>query len=98
MEKVSFVNSYDNILITPHESVSSYTPVDLSVAWNIGGDGGGTGFFDNGLILGLEVRNLFDEEPPYVNLAPGGNGSGGYDATTTNPIGRMYSFQLRKSW
>jgi iron complex outermembrane receptor protein len=96
--KVSHVNGYDNVLVTPTQSVSSYTPVDLSVAWNIGGDSDGNGFFNDGFIVGLEVRNALDDDPPYVNLAPGGNGSGGYDATTTNPVGRMYSVQLRKSW
>ena len=35
----------------------------------------------HGLSLAFEVRNLFGIKPPYVNLAPSGNGSGGYDAS-----------------
>jgi iron complex outermembrane receptor protein len=95
--RATYLNSYDNNAIAIEESVSSYMPVDLSVAWNVGG-GDGADFFSSGLVLGLEVRNLFDEDPPYVNIAPGGNGSGGYDATAANPIGRLYSINLRKSW
>jgi iron complex outermembrane receptor protein len=52
----------------------------------------------SGLTLGAEVRNMFDEQPPYVNLAPSGNGSGGYDATATNPIGRLFALTLNKTW
>jgi iron complex outermembrane receptor protein len=37
-------------------------------------------------------------QPPYVNIAPNQNGSGGYDATAANPIGRMFSFTMRKRW
>ena len=48
-----------------------------------------------GLTLGAEVRNLFDLDPPYVNLAPSGNGSGGYDASAASPIGREVAFSLR---
>lgn len=95
--KVTHVGSYDNVGITPKESVSSYTPVDLSIAWNLDNPDSG-GFFESGLVLGFEVRNVFDEDPPYVNIAPSVNGSGGYDPTTSNPVGRMYSIQLRKIW
>ena len=35
-------------------------------------------------------------DPPFVNVAPGGNGSGGYDATVANPVGRLFSFYARK--
>ena len=51
-----------------------------------------------GLTIGLEARNVFDEEPPYVNLAPSINGSGGYDATASNPIGRLFALTVNKTW
>ncbi len=89
-----YVNSYDNIAVSPTQSVDAYTPLDLSVAKTIGGDmlGGGRAQ------VMLEVRNLFDQDPPYVNIAPSRNGSGGYDATAANPIGRMFAVSLRTSW
>jgi iron complex outermembrane receptor protein len=54
--------------------------------------------FGEDLSLGLELRNVLDEDPPYVNLAPGVNGSGGYDATAANPVGRLLALSLRKKW
>jgi iron complex outermembrane receptor protein len=86
------VGGYSNTAVTPNQKIKSYTPVDLSFAVNVGEDE------KKGLIIGLEVRNLFDTDPPYVNLAPGVNGSGGYDATTTNPIGRTFTVSARKTF
>ncbi|MBK6674160.1 MAG: hypothetical protein IPG49_12110 [Proteobacteria bacterium] len=56
------------------------------------------GALAEGMDVGIEFRNAFDESPPYVNLAPSVNGSGGYDASTTNPVGRMFAISLRKKW
>ena len=46
----------------------------------------------------IEVRNVFNERPPYVNIAPSGNGSGGYDATAADPLGRVFAASIRKSF
>lgn len=91
------VGGYRNNLSNPVQSVKSYTPVDLTLNWKIG-DQQASGFFDKGLVLGLEVRNMFDVAPPYVNLAPNGNGGGGYDATASDPIGRLFAVSVRKSF
>ncbi|MEQ6333737.1 TonB-dependent receptor domain-containing protein [Sphingobium sp. MK2] len=91
------VGGYRNNLTNPVQSVKSYTPVDLTLNWKIG-DQQADGFFEKGLVLGLEVRNMFDIAPPYVNLAPSGNGSGGYDATASDPIGRLFAVSVRKSF
>lgn len=93
---MTYVGSYTNDAITPRHSVSSYTPVDLRVTYEMPQDGSMPML--EGLTLGLEARNMFDEDPPYVNLAPSGNGSGGYDATAANPIGRLFAVTLNKSW
>lgn len=94
---VNYVNGYSNTNVTPVQSVGSYAPVDLALSWNVAAS-----FPDNGLasglLLGFDLRNVFDEEPPYVNLAPNGNGSGGYDATIANPVGRQFALSLRKKW
>lgn len=87
------VGGYTNTAIVPNEEVDSYTPVDLSVTWRIGESLGGT--LLEGLSLTGEVRNVFDVDPPYVNLAPNGNGSGGYDATAASPIGRVFAMGAR---
>ena len=94
---VTHVGGYKNNLATTLQSVKSYTPVDLSLNWRIGNPED-TGFFAKGMTLGFEVRNAFDINPPYVNLAPSGNGSGGYDATASDPIGRLFAVSVRKAF
>ncbi|HEY5724258.1 MAG TPA: TonB-dependent receptor [Allosphingosinicella sp.] len=89
--KATHLNGYTNTAITPNEKVASYTPIDLNLFWRLGSD-------SSPFTFGLEVRNLFDVEPPYVNIAPSVNGSGGYDATTSDPIGRLFAVSVRKSF
>jgi iron complex outermembrane receptor protein len=91
--QATHVGGYENNLVTPAEEVDSFTPVDLAVTWRVGESFGGS--LMEGLELIGEVRNLFDADPPYVNLAPNGNGSGGYDATAANPIGRQFAIGAR---
>ncbi len=87
------VGGYTNNLVTPDEKVDSFTPVDLTVTWRVGESFGNSTL--EGLELVGEVRNLFDADPPYVNLAPSGNGSGGYDATASSPLGRLFAIGAR---
>lgn len=91
------VGGYLNTSVPGGQNVKSYTPVDLTFGVRIG-DGQSHDFVRSGLKIGLEIRNLFDLKPPYVNLAPGGNGNGGYDATAANPIGREFAISVRKSF
>ncbi len=89
--RATHVGGYANTAITPTQVVKSYTPFDLILGARVGDPA--TAFS-----VGLEVRNLFDVKPPYVNIAPSVNGSGGYDATTTDPIGRLFAVTVRKKW
>jgi iron complex outermembrane receptor protein len=93
---LNYIGEYDNILANPTQTVDSFSPVDLN-AWVNLGDPDGTGLAD-GWILGFQVRNAFDEDPPYVNIAPSGNGDGGYDSSASNPIGRLFGISLEKSF
>jgi len=93
---MTYVNSYRNNLVTPNQTVDSYTPVDLRVAYDFGDAGNSMWLQD--LNIAFEARNMFDEDPPFVDVAPSGSGSGGYDATIANPIGRLYALSLRKSF
>ncbi len=93
---ITRVHGYQNNAVTPVESVGPSTPVDLTLSADLGEWGSSSLLQD--LQLGLEIRNAFNEEPPYVNLAPSANGSGGYDATASNPVGRLFALSLRKKW
>ncbi|MBO9669904.1 MAG: TonB-dependent receptor [Sphingobium sp.] len=90
--RVTHVGGYTNTAITPNEAVSSYTPVDLNVSWRINPSS-----TVKSIVLGAELRNAFDAKPPYVNIAPSGNGSGGYDATAADPVGRFFAISARMS-
>jgi iron complex outermembrane receptor protein len=92
----NLIGSYKNTLASPTQDVDAFTPIDLS-AWMELGETDGTGWGDR-WVVGAEISNVFDEDPPYVNIAPSGNGSGGFDATAANPVGRLYSVSVRKSF
>ncbi|MEN7535590.1 TonB-dependent receptor plug domain-containing protein [Aurantiacibacter flavus] len=92
---VHHVGGYTNDIATPEQQVDSYTPIDLGFTYFVNGEDGVLG---GPLAIGLEVFNVFDIDPPYAQLAPNGNGSGGYDATASDPIGRRFAVSLRKSF
>lgn len=83
----NYTNSYDNNRATPTQKVSDYSTFDLHIAHRF--DGGLTS--KNKLTLALDVSNLFDVDPPFVNIAQSPNGGGGFDPTLANPIGRVIS-------
>jgi len=82
--------------VAPVEHIKSYTTVDLRLAYDLEGTGiPGT----EGVRIGLDVQNLFDRDPPFVDLEPTSNGGGGgFDPQTTNAIGRMISVSLSKTF
>ncbi len=88
--RLTHLNGYTNTAITPNQAVKNYTPIDLNLTWRVGDE--------HQITFGLEARNLFNVSPPYVNIAPSVNGSGGYDATATDPIGRLFAASARVKW
>jgi iron complex outermembrane receptor protein len=90
---VNYARSYTNNLATPQQRVGSNTTVDLRVAYELGE---GAGSWLQGTTLALNLTNLFDRDPPFVNIAQSNNGGGGFDPTASNPIGRIVSLSLNK--
>jgi iron complex outermembrane receptor protein len=93
---INYVNSYTNTQITPNESISAYTTFDLDVAYDIGKTV--DTFLTKDLVVTFHVNNLFDKDPPYVNIPIGANGGGGFDPQVANPIGRLMSLQVAKKF
>lgn len=89
---VNYQNGFTNDLATPVQKVSDRATVDLTLSYALDRLGGALG----GTSLSLNIRNLFDTPPPFVNIAPNANGGGGYDPQTGDPIGRLVSISLRK--
>jgi iron complex outermembrane receptor protein len=91
---VNYTNAYTNNLVTPQQQVSSNTTVDLRLSYQLDDKIYGLG----GATVALGVVNLFDRKPPFVNIGQSTNGGGGFDPTLTNPIGRIVSLSVNKSF
>lgn len=94
---VNHVNGYDNNTLPNNavQKVDSYTTVDLGVTFNVG-DPQSRGLLDGGFSFSIDALNLLDKDPPFLDFAPTVNGSGGYDATAANPVGREIAVTVRK--
>lgn len=69
------LSGYVNDTVTPVQQVSHYDTFDLAMGLDV----------SEHFRIGLDVRNLFNKEPPFVDIARG------YDAQSANPIPRMIS-------
>ncbi|MBL0770021.1 TonB-dependent receptor [Sphingopyxis sp. DHUNG17] len=91
---VNYVEGYTNQTVIPAARVSSWTTVDLTLAQQIGGTGGADG---RGLTLAFSVQNLFDRDPPFVEVRSSTSALG-YDPEKANPYGRTASIQATIRW
>jgi iron complex outermembrane receptor protein len=69
------LNGYANTTVTPRQRISNYDTFDLRIGYDV----------SERIGLSFEVRNLFNEDPPYVDTA------GGYDPQASNPIPRLFA-------
>ncbi len=93
---VNFENSYINDTVTPVQRVDSYTTVDLHTAFAV--DKVFTSPYLKHTSIMVDVTNLFDTDPPFVNIAESTNGGGGFDPTVANPFGRLVSVAIDKKF
>jgi iron complex outermembrane receptor protein len=82
--------------VTPIETIGSFTTVDLNAVYDLGMSI--PSVVTKNLRLTLHVDNVFDRDPPYVNIPIGANGGGGFDPGAANPIGRLFSVALAKKF
>ncbi|MDO8799737.1 TonB-dependent siderophore receptor [Phenylobacterium sp.] len=85
---VNFTGAYKNNTITPAKKIDAFTTVDLHVSYDLSPRGG---WFD-GVTVALDAQNLFNKEPPFVDI------SGGYDPQMASPIGRLVGVSIDKRW
>ncbi len=69
------LNGYTNTTSTVFREVSNYDTFDLLIGYD----------FTDRINLSLDVRNLFDEDPPFVDT------TNGFDPQASNPIPRMFA-------
>ena len=81
--------SYINNNVNPVQNVSSYTTIDFHLGYDFS-----KLVHMSKLRASVDVTNLFDRNPPFVNLSPTTSTEGGYDGTQANPIGRVVAVSL----
>jgi iron complex outermembrane recepter protein len=97
--RVNFANAYHNRLDPncpqlPGCSVSSWTTFDSGIAYTTPKEAGVGG----GIRVSLDVMNLFNRVPPYINPYTGALFSPAYDPLNANPLQRVLSVSVTKKW
>ena len=64
-----------NTTVSPVQEISNYDTFDLLIGYDI----------TEKVSLSFDVRNLFNEKPPFVDT------TNGYDPQSANPIPRLYA-------
>jgi iron complex outermembrane receptor protein len=82
-------SSYINNTVTPAQKVSPYVTMDFHMGYDFS-----KLIHMTKLRASVDVTNLFDRKPPFVNISPTTSTEGGYDGTQGNPIGRVVAFTL----
>ncbi|MGH8032383.1 MAG: TonB-dependent receptor plug domain-containing protein [Luteimonas sp.] len=85
---LNYIDNYKDVTPTMTRRIASWTTIDLDIAYETQISRG----LLSGLSLALNVQNLLNRPPPFVNTAFG------YDVTNANPYGRVVSLSARKRW
>lgn len=92
---IQHLDAYENQLIDPRGRIDSWTTADLQLSYQTPASAGSLG----GLTLALNVSNVTDEDPPFVDVAfSTASVNAGYDPANASPLGRVVSVQLAKRW
>lgn len=89
---VNFENSYRDTVSVPSRGVSPWTTIDLQLSYQTPGDS--LGWLGNTQVA-LNVQNLFNVNPPFLNNIAVNIG---YDQENADLYGRLVSFEIRKRW
>ncbi|WP_254657492.1 TonB-dependent receptor plug domain-containing protein [Stenotrophomonas maltophilia] len=87
---VNYVDSYRDPANVARPHVSSWTTVDLNLAYHFGASADP----QRGTSLAFNVQNLFDRDPPFIVNSI----NTGYDPTNATALGRFLSMTLTHRW
>ena len=73
------LSGYWNTTVTPKQRISNYDTVDVALGFDV----------MRNITLSVDVRNAFNENPPFVDT------TGGYDPQSSNPIPRTIAVGAR---
>jgi outer membrane receptor protein involved in Fe transport len=90
----NYVDSYVNSWAPGAPPVENWTTIDLTLNRSFQ-----TGLLE-GLRISLGIQNLFDRDPPALNMGTGNAivSPVGFDPVNANPMGRLYALSLAKTW
>jgi iron complex outermembrane receptor protein len=88
---VNHTDSYRNTTLASNAKIDAWDTVDAHFGYRIEN----SSKWLNGLSLAVDVENLFDEDPPFVNNA---DAQIGYDPEMASSRGRVVALTLRKTW
>jgi iron complex outermembrane receptor protein len=97
---VNYVNRYQNSLLSPAQTIGSWTTEDLYFSYKTGET---VPFeFLRKLKLTLSVNNLTNKEPPYVQIPSAdilpGQAPLPFDPANSSPVGRLIALQVSKGF
>ena len=84
---VNYSSGYRDTSFQPNRDIDSFVTLDLNASYGFGGNSSLAG-----LTVSLNIANVLDEDPPFVNQ------TSGYDGGKASPYGRLFSIGLTKSW
>lgn len=90
---LNYVDGYSSDRVGDRVPVNSWTTIDYSIQYSFLPET--TDGPLSGVRLGLNIQNLFDEDPPFVESGIEGMV---YDGNNASPLGRFLSFELSKSF
>jgi outer membrane receptor protein involved in Fe transport len=88
---VNYQDDYIDNVSSPHRPVSSWTTFDVNLSYTTDEN---DDVFGKGFVFGVNVRNILDEDPPFVNNSLGI----GYDPENADLVGRFVSVRVGKQW
>jgi iron complex outermembrane recepter protein len=88
---VNHIGGYDNTTRGDRLKVDPWTTADLHLAYLFNG---GSALLDR-VSVGLDVQNLFNQDPPFVDNA---QSNVGFDPELGSPLGRIIALTVRKTW
>jgi iron complex outermembrane recepter protein len=89
---INFQNHYMDTVSEPNRPISAYTTFDTQLRYELGASG--DSYLAN-TRLELNAINVFNKSPPFLNNAVA---QLGYDQENADPLGRLVSLQVRKTW
>ena len=96
---INHVNAYQNTLFIPSQTIASWTTANFHLGYDTGS---APSYVLRNLRVSLDIQNLTDERPPYVQIPTADLLAGQhpipFDGTNASAVGRLVAFQVTKAW